>query len=353
MALQMIDIAVIGGGPAGLTAGLYGARGGARTVIFERQAAGGQIITTDCVENYPAFPDGISGAELGERMAAQASAQGAEIALFTEVTAIRPVDGGEPLAPFLVIASGAEGEARQSSQQESEEEVPILAPAGGGFLLETTDPATPFFARAVIVATGAVPVKLGIPGEDAYTGRGVSWCATCDGAFYRDKVVAVIGGGDAALEEAIFLTKFASRVYLVHRRQEFRAAQVIVERIRSAATVELVLGYVSTEIIGDKDSGKVSGLRLRNVADDSERVLEVAGVFEFVGTAPISALVARDLVATDERGYIYADSDGATDLPGLFAAGDVTDGSLKQVVTAAGAGAAAGFAALHYLEKSA
>jgi len=349
----MIDIAVIGGGPAGLTAGLYAARGGAKTVIFERQAAGGQIITTDCVENYPAFPDGVSGAELGERMAAQATAQGAEIALFTEITAIHHLGAGAPLTPPLVIASEAEGEARQSRQQSSEEESPVLAPAGGGFLLETTDPAAPFFARAVIVATGAVPSKLGIPGEDAYTGRGVSWCATCDGAFYRDKVVAVIGGGDAALEEAIFLTKFASHVYLVHRRQEFRAAQVIVDRLKRTATIETVLGYVPTEILGDEESGKVSGLRLKSVADGSERTLEVDGVFEFVGTAPISALVARDLVNTDERGYIRADTQGATCLPGLFAAGDVTDGTLKQVVTAAGAGATAGFAALHYLEESA
>ena len=328
---RMIDIAVIGGGPAGLTAGLYAARGGANTVIFERQAAGGQIITTDRVENYPAFPEGVSGAELGERMAAQATAQGAELALFTEITAIHHVEEGASLSA----------------------EDATLAPAGGGFLLETTDPAAPVFARAVIVATGAVPRKLGIPGEDTYTGRGVSWCATCDGAFYRGKVVAVIGGGDAALEEAIFLTKFASRVYLVHRRTSFRAAQVIIDRLQCAATIEPVLGYVPLEILGDRESGKVSGLRLKNVADDSERTLEVAGVFEFVGTAPISALVARDLVNTDERGYICADTQGATCLPGMFAAGDVTEGTLKQVVTAAGAGASAGFAALHYLEEHA
>ena len=312
MSTRTIDIAVIGGGPAGLTAGLYAARGGAQTVVFERQAAGGQIITTAEVENYPAFPGGISGLELGERMAAQATEQGAEIALFTEVTAIAVEDGGS-------------------------------------FLLETTD--APVSARAVIVATGAVPSKLGIPGEAEYTGRGVSWCATCDGAFYRDKVVAVIGGGDAALEEAIFLTKFARQVYLVHRRQEFRAARVIVERMERTPAVEPVLGYTPVEILGDADTGKVCGLRVRCVADDSERTLEVDGVFEFVGTTPISTLVAEGLVATDARGYIRADANGVTDLPGLFAAGDVTDGSLKQVVTAAGAGASAGFAALHYLEN--
>ncbi|MCL2882460.1 MAG: FAD-dependent oxidoreductase [Coriobacteriia bacterium] len=350
MTTRMIDVAVIGGGPAGLTAGLYAARGGAHTVIFERQAAGGQIITTDRVENYPAFPKGVSGAELGERMAQQATSQGAEIALFEEITAIHHVNEGEPLQSPSVSASEAEGEARRSSQAG---EPLVLAPAGGGFMLETTDPAARVFARTVIVATGAVPRKLGIPGEDAYTGRGVSWCATCDGAFYRGKVVAVIGGGDAALEEAIFLTRFASHVYLVHRRQEYRAARVVIERLECTATIEPVLGYVPLEILGDKESGKVSGLRLKSVADESERTLEVAGVFEFVGTAPISALVARDLVNTDERGYIHADADGTTCLPGLFAAGDVTDTTLKQVVTAAGSGAAAGFAALHYLEEHA
>ena len=310
MSIVTLDVAVIGGGPAGLAAGLYAARGGARTMIFERQSTGGQIVTTDRVENYPAFPEGVSGAELGERMAAQAAAQGAEIALFNEVTAIKP--------------------------------------EGGSFLLETDD--APVRARAVIVATGAVPRKLDIPGEAEYTGRGVSWCATCDGAFYRDRVVAVIGGGDAALEEAIFLTKFARHVYLVHRRHEFRAARVIIDRLQQNSTIEPVLGYVPVEILGEAESGKVCGLRLRKVADESERTLEVDGVFEFVGTSPISELVADGLVATDERGYIRIDADGATDLPGLFAAGDVTDGTLKQVVTAAGGGAAAGFSALRYLE---
>ncbi|MCL2324142.1 MAG: FAD-dependent oxidoreductase [Actinomycetia bacterium] len=310
MTVRTIDIAVIGGGPAGLTAGLYAARGGAETVIFERQACGGQIITTEQVENYPAFPEGVGGAELGELMTAQTLAQGAEIALFTEVTAIVPADGG--------------------------------------FLLETND--APMHARAVIVATGAVPSKLGIPGEAEFTGRGVSWCATCDGAFYRDKVVAVIGGGDAALEEAMFLTKFATKVYLVHRRHEFRAAQVIVDRLARHEKVEPVLGNVPVEILGDPETGKVCGLVLRDVADGSERTLVLDGVFEFVGTTPISELLSDGLVSTDERGYIRTDARGATGVPGLFAAGDVTESTLKQVVTAAGAGATAGFSALNYLE---
>ena len=328
MTTRMIDIAVIGAGPAGLTAGLYAARGGASTLVFERQAVGGQIITTERVENYPAFPAGVGGAELGERMAAQATAQGAEIALFSEVVAIRRVQEGAPLSDADTTP----------------------APTGGGFLLETSDPAAPVFARAVVLATGAVSAKLKIPGEATYTGRGVSWCATCDGAFYRDKVVAVIGGGDAALEEAIFLTKFASKVYLVHRRHEFRAAQVIVERLRRTEAIEQVLGYVPVEILGDPEAGKVVGLRLECVADKSERILEVAGVFEFVGVTPLSALVTAGLLTVDARGYVRANPDGSTDLPGLFAAGDVTNGALKQVVTAAGAGAAAAFSALHYLE---
>jgi len=343
----MIDIAVIGGGPAGLVAGLYAARGGARTVIFERQAAGGQIITTAWVENYPAFPEGVSGVDLGERMAAQATEQGAEMALFSEVTSLTRVEAGDDLLPALACAKSAASDVPPVAEAaQAAGEAPV-APRGGGFLLQTTD--APVFARAVILATGAVPRKLGIVGEAAYTGRGVSWCATCDGAFYRDKVVAVIGGGDAALEEALFLTKFASRVFLVHRRHEFRAAQAIVEKLAQSDKVEPVLGFIPLEILGGED-GKVCGLRLEQVEDGAERVLDVAGVFEFVGTDPIAELVAGGLIDTDARGYVRTDALGATDLAGLFAAGDVTDGQLKQVVTAAGAGANAAYAALHYLE---
>ncbi|MDR1774918.1 MAG: FAD-dependent oxidoreductase [Actinomycetes bacterium] len=314
------DIAIIGGGPAGLTAAIYAARGGAATVVFERQMVGGQIVTTDWVENYPAFPAGISGADLGELMGRQAAELGADIQLFVTVTALRRRGDG--------AAGGDDG-----------------GPAA--FRLET-DAGEVWSARAVIFATGAVPRKLGIAGEAEYTGRGVSWCATCDGAFYKGKTVAVVGGGDAALEEALFLTKFAAKVYVVHRRHEFRAADIIVQRACAHEQVELVTGFVPTEIQGDGQ--RVTGLALQSVEDGSARLLPVDGVFEFVGTDPVSELTAG-LLASDERGYVVTAIDGATDVPGIFAAGDVTTDPLKQVVTAAADGATAAASALKYLDN--
>jgi thioredoxin reductase (NADPH) len=311
------DIAVIGGGPAGLAAGLYSARGGAKTIVFEKQMAGGQIVTTNWVENYPAFPQGIAGADLGQRMAEQAQAQGAELALFVNVTAIKHHDSR--------------------------------------WLLRT-DSGQNFYAHAVIFATGSVPRTLDIPGEKTYTGRGVSWCATCDGAFYRDKTIAVIGGGDAALEEALFLTKFARKIFIVHRREKLRAAQIIVTRAQASEQIELILAHTPTEIIGD--GNKVTALRLRGVHDNTERTLDIDGVFEFVGVDPVNGLLADSgLDALTSQGYALVNADGslnsAVGAEGLFAAGDLTATALKQVVTAAGSGALAGFSALQYLQRSA
>lgn len=303
------DIAVIGGGPAGLTAGLYGARGLAKTIIFERAMPGGQITTTDWVENYPAFPEGISGAELGALMHKQAEEHGAEIGMFVDITRITRNDEGL----FRLESDGDD-----------------------------------HLARTVILATGAIPKKLGVPGEAEYTGRGVSWCATCDGAFYRDKVVAVVGGGDAAVEEALFLTKFATKVYLVHRRDEFRATKVIVERAAAHEQVEFVLSRTVKSIEGN--GSKVTGVVLASTAGEGDLALDVDGVFEFVGVDPESGLV-NGLAELTAGGYVVANEDGTTNVEGLFAAGDVTNGSLKQVVTAAGKGATAAFAALHYLEN--
>lgn len=308
---EIIDLAVIGGGPAGLTAGMYGARGAVKTVVFERAMPGGQIITTDWVENYPAFPKGINGAELGQLIADQASAQGAELRMFTEITDIT----------------------------RREDDL---------FVLKTAD--EEFLARAVIIATGSVPRKLHIPGEEEYTGRGVSWCATCDGAFYREKVVAVIGGGDSAVEEANYLTKFASKVYIIHRRNELRATAVIGQRAKDNPKIEFLLSYVPVEILGN--GSKVTGIKLESTAGEGERMVELDGVFEFVGVDPINE-VAQGLAPLTDRGYIETSQDGTTAIPGLFSAGDVTDVALKQVVTAAGKGASAAFAALHYLEERA
>ncbi len=307
MTREPIDVAIIGGGPGGLAAALYAARGRAKTVVFERGLPGGQIVTTDWVENYPGFPQGISGMELGDLMTRQAEEHGAIIRTFSPVSRLEP-DGME-------------------------------------FLIESEDES--FSAKCVIVATGAVPRKLGVPGEAEFTGRGVSWCATCDGALYRDKVVAVVGGGDAAVEEAMFLTKFASRVHLIHRRDELRATKCIQERCFSNDKIELHWSRHIAEIMGA--DGKVTGVRLESTSGEADELLLLDGVFIFVGVHPMNEL-ARELCELDESGYIRIDHDGRTSVPGLFAAGDVTDSELKQVITAAAKGASAAFEALRYID---
>lgn len=310
MSREHIDIAIIGAGPGGLAAALYGARGRAKTVVFERGIPGGQIVTTDWVENYPGFPEGLSGQELGDLLTKQAEAHGAIIRSFAPVDSVTVESSGR----FALISEGEE-----------------------------------FEADAVILATGAVPRKLGVPGEAEFTGRGVSWCATCDGALYKDKVVCVIGGGDAAVEEAMFLTKFATRVHLIHRRDELRATKCIQERCFANEKIELHWNRTVAEIVGE--NGKVAGVRLESTAGEPEMLLPVEGVFIFVGVHPVSEL-AGPLCELDETGYIKADHDGRTSVPGLFAAGDVTDSELKQVVTAAAKGASAAFEALRYIDEN-
>jgi thioredoxin reductase (NADPH) len=307
---EHISIAIIGGGPGGLAAALYAARGRAKTVVFERGIPGGQIVTTDWVENYPGFPAGINGAELGDLMTRQAEAFGAIIRTFSPIESVTRLDNGH----FLLTCEGDE-----------------------------------FEADAVIVATGAVPRKLGIPGEAEFTGRGVSWCATCDGALYKEKTVAVIGGGDAAVEEAIFLTRFAAKVHLIHRRDEFRATKCIQERCFVNPKIEEHLSRVPVEITGE--GGKVSGVRLESTKGEPEEYIELDGVFIFVGVHPVNELV-QGLAEFSPAGYILIDHDGRTNVPGLFAAGDVTDSALKQVVTAASKGASAAFEALRYIDEN-
>ena len=307
--MEKADIAIIGGGPAGLTAALYAARARARTIVFEQGIPGGQIVTTDWVENYPGFPGGISGQELGDLMTKQAEEFGAEIRPFTSIKKIEPADLD--------------------------------------FVLTTADDEQ-VHAKAVIIATGAIPKKLGVPGEAEFTGRGVSWCATCDGALYREKTVAVIGGGDAAAEEALFLTKFASKVYLVHRRDELRATKCIQEKCFSNEKIEMRWSRVVAEIVGD--GGRVTGARLASTKGEAEELLPVDGVFIFVGVDPVKE-VAEELVDLAGNGYIQIDHDGRTSWPGIFAAGDVTDSELKQVVTAAAKGASAAFEALRFVDE--
>ncbi|MBE0417754.1 MAG: thioredoxin-disulfide reductase [Coriobacteriia bacterium] len=307
--MQTVDIAIIGAGPAGLTAALYAARARASTVVFERGIPGGQVVTTDWIENYPGFPKGLSGQELGDLMLAQAEEFGAEIKPFTNVTSIRPEN-----LDFIV----------------------------------TTEDADEYLARAVIIATGAVPKKLGVPGEAEYTGRGVSWCATCDGALYKDKTVAVVGGGDAAVEEALFLTKFASRVHIIHRRDELRATKCIQERCFENEKIEMQWSRVVSAIEGD--GSKVTGAVLHSTAGAEDLLLPVDGVFIFVGVDPVNE-VGLDLVELDDKGYIKIDHDGRTSWPGLYAAGDITDSDLKQVITAAAKGASAAFEALRFIDE--
>jgi thioredoxin reductase (NADPH) len=302
-----IDVAIVGGGPAGLTAALYGARARARTVVFETGLTGGQIVSASWVENYPGFPNGISGYHLAELMSQQAQNFGAEFRTISPVEALRP-DGCD----YLLTVKGEDVE-----------------------------------ARAVILATGAIPKKLGIPGEAEYSGRGISWCATCDGPLYRDKVVVVVGGGDSAAQEALFLTKFASEVHLVHRRDELRATPCIQEQCFFNPKITMHLSYVIDEILGEGD--KVTGVRLRSKQDGSDKILPADGVFEFVGIEAQSALVA-DLCELDEWGFVKVDRNGLTSRPGLYAAGDVADYELKQVVTACARGAFAVYHALHYLD---
>lgn len=305
---EVIDIAIIGGGPAGLTAALYGARARASTVVFESQLPGGQIITTDWIENYPGMPEGLNGARIGELMHAHAEKFGAQFRTFERVESLRQEGGG-----FVLSADGD----------------------------ETT-------ARTVILCTGSVPRKLGIPGEAEYTGRGVSWCATCDGALFRDKVVAVIGGGDAAVEEALFLTKFASRVHLIHRRGELRATKCIQERCFANEKIEMHWNRAPVEVRGHE--GRVTGLLLQSTAGEPDELLDLQGVFEFIGVHPNSELVAGMCDLADV-GWVKVDATMQTSVPGLWAAGDVTDTPLKQVITAAGQGATAAFEALRYIDS--
>ena len=307
--METVDIAIVGGGPAGLTAALYAARARARTVVLETGLPGGQIVTTDWVENYPGFPEGVSGAHIAELMRAQAEHFGAEFRIFASVESIEPVG-----LDFKVTNS--EGET--------------------------------ILAHAVILATGAVPKRLHVPGEAEFTGRGVSWCATCDGALFREKTVAVIGGGDAAVEEALFLTKFAARVYVIHRRDALRATKCIQERCFENDKIVMKWRRVVTEVLGE--GGKVVGVRLAATDGEPDEILPLDGIFIFVGVEPKSELVA-ELCELDAAGYVKVDPNGLTSYPGLYAAGDVTAGDLKQVITAAAGGASAAFEALRYIDE--
>jgi thioredoxin reductase (NADPH) len=300
------DLIIAGGGPAGLTAGLYAARAMLRTLLLEKMTPGGQAATTFHIENYPGFPEGISGPDLAQAMENQAKKFGLEVTY---------------------------GEVKKMSFQE-----PLWE-------LEYED--RKFLTKAVIAASGVEPRKLGIPGEETLRGRGVSYCATCDGPFFKDQEIGVVGGGDSAVEEALYLTRFATKVYLIHRRNALRAEKIIQERAFQNPKIEILWDTVVTKVWGD--SG-VEGLELQNVKTKAARTLKVGGVFFYVGWLSNTEFL-KGIVNLDEQGYVVTDDHMATSAPGVFAAGDVRKKLLRQVATAVGDGAMAAFAAGQYIES--
>ena len=302
------DIAIIGGGPAGLTAGLYACRGRMKAVLIEKAAPGGQALAAERIENFPGFPDGVNGPDLAESMAKQAALFGLETKI-AEAKNIIKERGGR----FAIEL------------------------AGGGRLE----------AAAVVIATGAKWAVLGIPGEKELAGRGVSYCATCDGPLFRAKEVVVVGGGDTALEDALFLAKFAEKVTVVHRRGRLRAAKILQERAAANKKIELALNSVAVEVLGP---GKCEALRIKDVNTGKARDIPAAGVFILVGVAPNSELI-KGLVKADEKGYIICDDDMRTSLDGVFACGDVRKKLLRQISTAVGDGATAAASAQAYVDR--
>jgi len=297
------DVIIIGGGPAGLTAGLYAARAGLKSLLMEQGVFGGQIVNARLVENYPGFPEGISGPELGEFMRRQATKYGLET-LNTEVSGVRTGNAYE--------VSTSEGNIQTA---------------------------------AIIIAAGAEYRKLDVAGEERLSGRGVSYCATCDGFFFRDREVAVVGGGDTAITDALELSQHCRKVYIIHRRDQLRATKALQEKAFSQPKIELVWNTVVHEIVGDR---MLSNLRLRNVETGQSSNLEVDGIFIAVGLKPNSQVFSQ-LVALDEAEFIVTDELMRTSAPGIFAAGDVRHNSFRQVITAAGDGAAAAISAFKYL----
>lgn len=302
----MEKLIIIGSGPAGWTAGIYAGRARLSPLLITGSAPGGQMALTSEIENYPGFPQGLTGQELTQLMQQQAERFGTKVQM-DEVTAVEL-----STHPFKIKTYGDEHE-----------------------------------AQALVIATGTSPRKLGVPGEAELTGRGISYCATCDGFFYQDRRVVVVGGGDSAIEEAIFLTRFASQVYVVHRRNRLRAEKVFQERAFRNEKIEFIWDSVVTEILGD---GKVTGVRLQNVKTEEESTLEANGVFIYVGAIPNTGFLEGQL-ERDDQGYIVTDRLCHTSVPGVFAAGDVQERVLKQVSTAVGSGAMAAMEAEKFIAE--
>ncbi len=305
MSTELENVIIIGSGPAGLTAGLYAARAELKPLLLTGNEIGGQISLTTDVENYPGFPEAISGPELIERMREQAEKFGCRI----EHDYVTRVD-------FL--------------------RHPFIIETGNG---------KRYAAKAVIVATGATPRRLGVPGEQEFTGRGVSYCATCDGFFFRGKELVVVGGGDSALEEGLFLTRFATKIRIVHRRDQLRASQILQRRAFANDKIEFIWNSVVTAIHGN---GSVRSVTLRNVKTGAESELKTDGVFIYIGHIPNTQLFVGQL-EMDPDGYLIVDKRMHTNIPGVFAAGDVQDRYFRQVATAVGQGCAAAMEAEKFI----
>ncbi|MCS7150636.1 MAG: thioredoxin-disulfide reductase [Caldimicrobium sp.] len=302
------DLIIVGAGPAGLTAYLYARRALLKTLLIEKGPVGGQVIYTDLIENYPGFPDGISGYELIELMNKQAEKLGLNL-VQGEVVSLHEGNMGK----VVTLSNG-----------------------------------DTYKAKAVILALGAKPRKLGIPGERELTGKGVSYCAICDGPFFRGEEVVVVGGGDTALQEALYLAGFVKRVYLVHRRETFRASPILQERVKGNPKIEFKLNRVPKEIVGKQ---RVEKVILENLLTGDKEELPLAGVFIFIGYEPETSWL-RGVLDLDEQGFIITDKEMRTSVPGVFACGDCVSKRFRQIINACGEGAVAALNAHEYIKES-
>ena len=304
MKTMIYDMLIIGGGPGGYTAALYAARAGLTVAVLEKLSAGGQMAQTHKIDNYPGFPEGVDGFELGEKMQLQVERFGA-VTEYADVTAV-------DLKADPKVVHSSEGV---------------------------------FRGRTVVLSTGAGPKELGLPGERELTGRGVAYCAACDGMFFKDKTVAVVGGGNSAAADALLLSRVAKKVYLIHRRDSLRAEKVSQKPLMEADNVEFLWNSAVAELIRN---GKLTGIRVRDLLSGEERELMVDGLFVSVGRRPATDLV-KDQLSLDDSGYVIAGEDTATSVPGVYAVGDVRTKPLRQIVTAMADGAVAVQMAEHYL----
>lgn len=299
------DLIIVGGGPAGLTSGLYASRAKLKTLMIEKLSAGGQLLVTNIIENYPGF-ESITGAELSERMEKQAKEWGLEIV---------------------------------------QDAVSSVELSGNDKIVKTVK--GQYKAKAIIVATGAEPRKLGVPGEKEFWGRGVSYCALCDGAFYRNKTVVVVGGGDSALEEGLYLTRLVNKIHLVHRRDALRASKILQDRALENKKFEFIWNSVVTKIEGEKT---VKSVLIKNVKDNSEKPVACDGIFVYIGMIPNTGFL-KGVVKLDEAGYVITDVDAKTSAPGIYAAGDVCIKKVRQITTAVSDATIAAVEAGKYIEE--